>query len=248
MADDFETGEVTVQTGGGTAVVEQTLLMIIEINNDLAAATGVDLVGAYGAASDAASVNRMVNELGLAGRAYIKKVGEKSYLILKGAPGLRPNLTGTRYLVSNPKVAKIVMSPSQLASGAAKMTGVAVIAYASLRVVEYILSEDRELTTLLGTLATDLAKFGISAGAGWLAGVAVGAFTTLAAGPLIAAIAVGVLAGYALDRLDRHLGITVSLVAALKNRPRPIERLAREVSIWERGLIDSAIRRAMGGY
>ncbi|MCA9652119.1 MAG: hypothetical protein KC501_19545 [Myxococcales bacterium] len=251
---------MTVQTDGGSVDVSQTLLMIIEINNDLAAATGVDLVSAYGAISDSATAAKMVSELGLSGRAYIKTVGEKSYLILKGAPGLRPNLTGTRYLTTNPKVVNMVISPSQVARGAAKMVGIAVIAYASLRVVEYILSDgDARLTTLIGTLSTDIIKFGMSAGAGWLASVAVGAVTTLAAGPLVAAILVGVLAGVALDRLDRSFGITDSLVAALEsvvdglsemieNRPRPIERLAREVSIWERGIIDSAIRRAMGGY
>jgi len=253
MADDFETGDITVQTEGGSVDVSQALLFIIEVNDQLSSATGVDLMSAAALASDSVAASRMVTELGLSGRAYIKTVGEKSYLILKGAPGLRPTLNGTRYLTTNPKVVNMVISPSQLASGAAKMTGIAVIAYASLRVVEHILSDgDARLTGLLGTLSTDLVKFGMAAGAGWLAGAAVGAVTTLAAGPLIAAIVVGAVAGILLDRADRHFGITEGLVSALEemidNRPRPIEAIAREVTRWERGIINQAINRAMRGY
>lgn len=251
MSDyDFQTGEFTIEADGHSVELSQILLYIIEINEDLASATGIDLMSGAAIVSDTATVAAMVRHLGLTGHAYIKEVGGKAYLILKGYPGQRAVLQGTRYLTTNPQVVNMVVSPSQVASGAARMIGIAVIAYASLRVVEYILSDDdAQLAGLIGSLTTDLAKFSIAAGAGYLAAAAVGTVTTLAAGPLIAAIFVGMAASILLDRVDRHFGITESLVRAIEelieNRPRPIETITREVSRWERWMIDSALESAM---
>lgn len=248
--NDFQTGEFTVQTNGRTVELSQILLYVIDINNDLASATGIDLMSGAAIASDASTAASMVRHLGLTGQAYIKQVDGKAYLILKGYPGQRPVLQGTRYLTTNPKVVNMVVSPSQVARGAARMTGIAIVAYASLRVVEYILSEDdAQLATLIGGLSTDIVKFSIAAGVGYLAAAAVGTVTTLAAGPLIAAILVGAAASILLDRADRYFGITESLVNAIdemiENRPRPLERLAREIHLWERWMINRAINSTM---
>lgn len=248
--NDFQTGEFTVEANGRTVELSQILLYVIEVNDELASATGIDLMSAAAMASDVGTAASMVRNLGLTGQAYIKHVDGKAYLILKGYPGQRPVLQGTRYLASNPKVVNMVVSPSQVARGAARMTGIAIVAYASLRVVEYILGEgDAQLANLIGGLSTDIVKFSIAAGAGYLAAAAVGTVTTLAAGPLVAAILVGAAASILLDRADRHFGITESLVRALdemiENRPRPLERLAREVHLWERWMINRAINSAM---
>jgi hypothetical protein len=97
--------------------------------------------------------------------------------------------------------------------------------------------------------STDIVKFGIAAGAGWLAAATLGTVATLAAGPLVVAILVGAAASILLDRADRHFEITASLVQAIdemiENRPRPLEWLAREIDLWERWMINRAINSSM---
>ena len=100
---------------------------------------------------------------------------------------------------------------------------------------------------LLGTLATDIIRFAIAAGFGFLAAALVGTVTTVVAAPLIAGIMVSVAVGMALDRLDRRFGITESLVQAIQTRldrmQLPFGYLAREIHRWERYMIDRAVQR-----
>ena len=224
---------------------------MVEVSDELAKKTGVDLVSASAAAIDSAGAIAITRELGLNGRAYIKTVKGKSYLILKGFPGKRAVLKGTRYLANNPKVSHIAISPKVLAQGAARMNVLAVVAYTGLRVIEALLSDskDANMIKLLGTIASDVMKFAISATAGFLAGAAVGAVTTVAAGPLIAAILVGLAVSVIVDRVDRQFGLTYKLVRALEKVAdevmSPFDRLAREVHRWEQHLINRAISQSM---
>ena len=240
----------TLTTDSRTVTVDEAVMYVIEVNNDMAKEFGVDMTSAAAAAVDSKDALHIVKKLGLTGRAYIKTTKGKDYLILKGAPGQRVGLTGTRYLASNPKVAKLVISPKTLGAGAARMTGLAVVAYAGLRIAEHILSEDDpRLTQLFGNIAADVIKFGISAGAGFLAGVAVGTLTTVVAGPAIAAIVVGIGVGILLDRADRKFGLTESLVRAIEDgvdaAQSPFRKLARYINAWERHLVNQAVNNAM---
>ena len=248
MTDYVATETHRITAGDREISVEHATLAIIELNDELAEATGVDLVSIAAAAIDADGVRRIVRELGLTGRAYVKIVENRSYLVLRGYPGLRPTLTGTRYLATNPKVAHMVISPTNLAQAAARATGIAIIAYAALRIVEFVLrDDDGRLAHLLGTLATDIVRFAIAAGFGFLAAALVGTVTTVVAAPLIAGIMVSVAVGMALDRLDRRFGITESLVEAIQTRldqmQSPFGYLAREIHRWERYMIDRAVQR-----
>lgn len=250
MSDELTPGTRTITTGGRTVTVDEALMYVAEINDELAEAVGLDLMSATAAAIDSAAAVAIVRRMGLSGRAYIKHVNGKAYVILKGYPGQRAVLTGTRYLRSNPKVAKLVLSAKDLGKGAAKMTGIAVVAFAALRIVEHVLSDsDPRLTNLFGTIATDVAKFAMAAGAGYLAGAAIGALTTLAAGPIIAAVLVGVGASILLDRVDRKYGITESLVRAIEdtvdNFQNPFRKLARYINAWEEHFIQQAINQTM---
>lgn len=248
MNRDLQTCAFQVESAKRTIEVNQILLYVIEINQNMEAATGVDLISAGTAGIDSLGAKKIVSSLGLTGRAYIKSLDGRNYLILKGSPGQRAVLKGTRYLANNPAVAHITVSPKALASGAARMTGLAVVAYAGLRIVESVLRDnDVRLTQLLGTVASDLIKFSIAAGAGFLAGIAAGAFTTIAAGPLVAAILVGLATSVVLSRIDRELGlsqrITLALEEALDASKRPFEAVAKDIHNWERNFIQDAVRK-----
>lgn len=247
MPETLQTGSCTIKTDSRDITLEETLLYVVEINNDMAEASGIDLVTAATAGIDSAGAAKLVQTLGLSGRAYIKSVNGKEYVIIKGYPGQRATLTGTRYLSSNPKVAKLVLGSKQLAKGAVRMTGIAVVAFAALRVVEHVLSDnDPRLTQLLGTIASDVGKFAVSAGAGFLAGMAVGALTTIAAGPVIAAVIIGIGVSILLDRVDRKFGLTETLVRAIEDTvdsfENPFRVLARQIRAWEQHLINQALK------
>ena len=130
------------------------------------------------------------------------------------------------------------------------MTGIAVVAYSGLRVVEHILAEDeRSLSHLLGTIASDMMKFSAAAAAGWLAAAAVGSLTTLVAGPLIAAVAVGVGVGILLDRMDRKYGLTETMVSAIEDKVENVNSwfnsLSRWIVQWEDHLVQRAINHQL---
>lgn len=199
---------------------------------------------------DVKTISIVAKKLGLDGRGYISVKNGKRYLVLKGNPGARPVLNGTRYLASNPKVSRIIVGAKSLAKGAARMTGIAVVAYSGLRVVEHILAEDeRSLSHLLGTIASDMMKFSAAAAAGWLAAAAVGSLTTLVAGPLIAAVAVGVGVGILLDRMDRKYGLTETMVSAIEDKVENVNSwfnsLSRWIVQWEDHLVQRAINHQL---
>lgn len=240
----------SIATDDRTFSVEEAVMYVVEINEAMAEATGLDLTSAAIAGIDAAGAVQLTRTIGLRGRGYIKTHNGKQYLILKGRAGARPVLTGTRYLATNPKVAKLVVTSRTLAKSAARATGLAVIAFAGLRVVEHLLADnDPRLTRLFGTIASDVAKFAVAAAAGYLAGAAVGAMTTVLAGPLIAAVVVGIGVSILLDRADRKFGLTESLVRSIESAvdgfQNPFKVIAREINRWERSLIDRAIGNSM---
>ena len=111
--------------------------------------------------------------------------------------------------------------------------------------LEYILEDHVTLAMLSGNLATDLMKVGISAIASLAAGLIAGGFTTLAAGPLVAAILVGTFSSAALDYLDTQYGLTEKLVEAIdkygqelfKKREEIQKSLSRAPHEIERSLI-----------
>lgn len=230
------------------------LLYVIDINDQLAEAVGVDLVSAAAAVVDSAAAVEVMRELGITGRAYVKTIYGKPHLVLKGYSDLRPNLKLTKYVLTDPRISKIVVGmPKHLAGGALRMSGLAVIAYTTINVVEHVLSdEDPSMSNLLGNIASDTAKFAIAAGLGFLAGAAVGTVTTVAAGPVIATIIVGIAASIILDRIDRQFGLTDKLIEAMEKASweltRAVEKidtpfhwLARELDAWEEYYMEKAI-------
>lgn len=255
MSENFcsigsQTHTYTIKGNQNSYSVDQALVYVIEVDNKMAEQIGVDLVSLATAAVDAAGIVLIKNSLGISGRAYLKHHGGKDYLILKGNPLQRPNLRGTRYLSTNPKVAHITVGGKSIARGIGRLSGIVFIAYTTLNVIEHLMSaDDRRLSSLLGNIAADITKFFISAGAGFLVALAVGSLTTLVAGPLIAAVFVGVATSIVLDRLDRNFALTEKLILAIEKIQteveRPFSRLAREIAAWERWLIDDAIRKSI---
>ena len=162
-------------------------------------------------------MSKLVGDLGSFGaKAYVKNYGGKPHIILKGYPGLRKILTGTKYGIKNPKVVTMGLGKAG-AIHAAKSGGIlTVILLTVYRVADYFLTDEATLSQLLGTLATDVVKVGIATGASIAAAsglVALG--FTVAVGPIIAVIVVGLLASAALGALDKKFGITDRVIQGI---------------------------------
>lgn len=170
----------------------------------------------YASADDARTMTLLIADLGSFGaRAYVKTYAGKPHIILKGHAGLRKLLTGTKYGINNPKVVTMGLGKAG-ALKAAKSGGIlTVVLLTSYRVVDYVLTDEATLTQLVGTLATDIVKVGITTGASIGAAVFVAGVTTLAVGPILAVIIVGVGVSMLLDNLDQKYGITDRVIAGL---------------------------------
>ena len=167
---------------------------------------------------DIVLLGKLMGDLGFAGtKTYIKYYGGKAHFVLKGYPGLRNILTGTKYGVQNAKIIKMGLGKYgaiQAAKGGGILTIVLVSVY---RVIDYFLTDSATLNQLIGTLATDVVKIGIATGASILAAssIAASAGVLVAFGPLAVVILVGVGVTMLLEFADDKYGITDKLIAAL---------------------------------
>lgn len=168
-------------------------------------------------ANDAVTLAKLVGDLGgVSAKAYVKTYSGKPHIILKGRPGLRKILTGTKYGIKNPKVITMGLGKTG-AINAAKSGGIlTVVLLSAYRVADYILTDQATLSQLIGTLATDVVKVGIATGASIAVATALtSAGVVLAIGPLVAVIVIGLLTSVALNALDERYGITDKLITAL---------------------------------
>ena len=115
---------------------------------------------------DITLLGKLMGDLGYAGtKAYVKYFGGKPHVILKGYPGLRNILNGTKYGLQNAKVVQMGLGKYG-AVQAAKSGGILTIIFVSAyRVIDYFLTDSATLNQLIGTLATDVVKVGLATGA-----------------------------------------------------------------------------------
>lgn len=188
------------------------------INNTWQKLKGKAEVGAsyYASADDLRTLSKLVGDLGgFATKAYVKTYGGKPHIILKGHPGLRRILTGTKYGIKNPKVITMGLGKAG-AINAAKSGGIlSIVLLSAYRVTDYFLTDQATLSQLIGSLATDIVKVGIATGASIAAATVVSAAFTVAIGPIVAVVAVGVITSMLLSALDEHYGITDKVIAGL---------------------------------
>ena len=178
----------------------------------------------YATGSDTFLLAKLMSDLGYVGTTvYVKYYGGKPHIILKGYPGLRKLLNATKYGVKNPKILKMGLGKFG-AINAAKSGGVlTIVLLSAYRVIDYFLTDSATLSQLVGTLATDVVKVGIATGASIAAATVAAALFTVAIGPLLAAIVVGVLVSVALTYIDDRYHITERVIAGLDELNEGIE-------------------------
>lgn len=171
----------------------------------------------YSLGDDIVTLTKLMSDLGAIGtRAYVKSYNGKPHIILKGYPGLRRVLTGTKYGIKNPKV--ITMGLGRAGAVHAAKTGgiISVVLLSAFRVADYFLRDQSTLSRLIGSLATDVVKVGIATGASIASVSVMAAFgVTVAIGPILAVILVGGTVSFGLQLVDDRYRITDKLVNGL---------------------------------
>lgn len=172
----------------------------------------------------------MLRELGVTGKVLQKNIGEKSYVIFKGYPGLRNVFTAPRYLASNAKVVDMAIGKAGINHSLRSGARLTVFLTVPLVVLEHVLKDEFILSNLVADLAISMVKVGVATIVSAVAATAIGTVTTVAAAPLAVAIFVGLAVAWGLDRLDEKYAITKLLGQVL----REIED--NTIGKFERGL------------
>lgn len=145
--------------------------------------------------------------LGAMRDAYVKRASNgKDYIIFKGYARSRPNLSGTRYLAENPKVACFVVGSRDIILDAAKATRVAFVA---LDITRECLSDQFSLARLGVSVASDISMALIATGLGVAAGaIATGVIAAPAVLTFAIVVAVGFVSGMAITAIDSKFKLT----------------------------------------
>nr|WP_319492643.1 hypothetical protein [uncultured Desulfobacter sp.] len=186
---------------------------------------------------DVNTVVKLINDLGINGKVIAKTVNGRQYIIFKGYSGIRSIFTASRYLATNPKV--VDMSIGTIGVNRSILSGarLTIFLVVPLNILTHFLHDQKSISLLIGKTATDLVKVGAASALASLAATATATVTTLAAGPIIVAIVVGVATTLALDALDKKYGVTDALVREIdKAYDNTIGEFGRQMNQVERRL------------
>ncbi|MDC9613171.1 hypothetical protein PSI19_04585 [Xenorhabdus khoisanae] len=163
-------------------------------------------------------VVREFKSLGIKAAEHVGKNGER-YIHISGHAGLRNRIMGTRYRAQNPQMLGMGIGQQGLNASVVQGVRFSIIFSIGYRVIESIFKDEYTLADFLGNVTMDMAKTAIIAASSWVVGSLLTA-TAFLGGSIIAValivLAVGVLAAYILDTLDKQYGISEKLIALLK--------------------------------
>lgn len=179
----------------------------------------------FSVADDAMLIRKLVRETGIRGRCYFKSYNGKLHVVFKGYPGLRRVLTGSRYGALHAKVVGLGIGKAGVAKSVKGGMIVSVVLLSAWNIIDYVIRDDATLGQLLGGIAGDVGKALVASGVGYAAAsAAVALGMTVAAGPLVIAVVVGLGVGWALDALDTKYRFTERLQKQLDDGIAELER------------------------
>lgn len=191
--------QVMINYGVNVKDVVTTSMVIAQFNVHGLKATKLGIKATLGMKA-AVSLNHLGNEI----------------ITLSGYSGLRRILTGTRYRLDNPKIVQLGIGKYGLANSIKSGTVLTFYVAAGFRILDYILNDEVYLTTLIGSLATDIVKIAISAAVSGMFGAASIAFVSFVAFNLAVVVGAGLATSYALNEIDEYYGITPKVIELLE--------------------------------
>lgn len=201
-------------------------------------------------------MHRLAKEVGINGRCCFKRYGGKLHVLFNGRPGLRQVLTGTRDGVQHAEVVSLGIGRAGVMKSVKGGSIVSVILLTAWNIVDFVMRDGATLGQLVGGITADITKAVIAGGVGYAgASVAVGLGMTVACGPLVLAVVVGVGVGWALDVIDKKYKLTEKMrnmldmgFAELQRRKDALAAQGRRAVLGTIGdLVDLARDAAIGG-
>ena len=160
----------------------------------------------------------------------IKEYAGKQYVIFKGNPRLRKVITGTRYLVTNPKVVRMAIGPKGIQDSVKTGFAISVLLSVGIEIFNYCINDEETMAQLLGTIHSDLIKIGISSIAAAVAGTAAVTIVGGVLAPFLVAVAVGVVVGATLNIIDNNIGATRALIQAYEDIGLKLREIKYEIN------------------
>lgn len=161
--------------------------------------------------------------------AFVKgKYGD--LVIFKGWPAGRRLITGTRYRVDNPKIVQMQIGKPGLRAAAKESARFGIVLVVSIDVLDFVLRDEATLGQLLGSLSVDIPSAILASALGYAAGAAAAgtAIGTFVCGPFLVALAVGLVVGIGLYKIDQYFDLTAKLSKAYDGS---LQKLAE---VWKR--------------
>ncbi|WP_252037373.1 MULTISPECIES: hypothetical protein [Vibrio] len=211
---------ITVSTGAQLMInygvndkdVVTTSMIIAQFNIHGIKATKLGLKATFGM--------RMSTEFNKIGTEMIK---------LTGHSGLRRILTASYYRLDNPKIVQLGIGKYGLANSIKSGTVLTIYIAAGFRILDYALNDEVFLTDLIGYLATDLVKIGLSSAVAAVVGTAALSITSLVAAHLAVVVVAGLITSAVLNELDAHYGITPKVIDFLERSQQEAVEKGREL-------------------
>ena len=178
------------------------------------------------------TVRLIVKELGIKGTFYEKAVKGRPHIIFRGFAGGRQFLTANSYGVQHHKVIHLKLGKAGLKSAAKGGLIFGLLLVTFVDIVDFATRDNATWGGFLGTLGMDVVKCMAATGAGYAAGVLTAAAmgtAVIAIGPIIAAIAVGVVLGFVLDSIDNKYDISGRLGRLIDRGLAKLAQIAEEL-------------------
>lgn len=186
----------------------------------------------YATSEDIITVTKIVGELGgIAAKVQIRNYKGKPHIIFKGNPELRKTLSKRVYKLKDARIVKLGLGRAPLINGIKEGGILTIYLVTAYRVLDYFLTDNMTLTQLVGTLATDIVKIGITTGVSISAAMYITglSFTTFAIVPLVAVIIVGALTSWVLDSFDNDLNITDQVIQSIDKLVKSTQKTSNKL-------------------
>ncbi|MFS1860927.1 hypothetical protein BCU54_007355 [Vibrio lentus] len=204
--------QVMINYGVNGKDVVSTSMVIAQFNLHGLRATKLGLKATFGM--------KMTTEFNKIGNEMIK---------LTGHSGLRRILTASYYRLDNPKIVQLGIGKYGLAHSIKSGTVLTIYVAAGYRILDYALNDEVFLTDLVGSLATDLVKIGISSIVAAAAGAGIMTITSLVAMHLAVVVVAGLFTSMLLNQLDKHYGITPKVIELLEKAQQEAVEKGKEL-------------------
>jgi len=170
-------------------------------------------------------LKKLFSEFGINGRfKTLTSDSGKKFVVFDGNPRKRNIFTGTRYLVSNPKIVNIAITKTSQFKSTLNGSILTLILFVPLNFIKTVMRDHPTIGFFMGSMASDVMKVGISAAFAAAITTIAATATGLVVFPLAIGFLVGIAVGSVLNEIDKKYRLTEKMIEYFENNiDRPIK-------------------------